>query len=141
MPGPPLILRSGLKTTCVVLQVVPIPGVGAIIAGARNPHSRLLGRGISQAVLVVFGSWPLIIPGAIGLVWAIWDATRIAKAVPPPEWSEPTPDADPETLVVDEKQAARQARRAQKQAERARRKAEREAAREGGEEDDTRWMP
>ncbi len=30
--------------------------------------------------LVVLGSYPLVIPGAVGLAWAIWDAVRIAQA-------------------------------------------------------------
>ena len=56
-----LLLGPRLKVACIVLQVFP-PGVGAIIAGSKNPHSRYLGRGIAQLALVVFGSWPLIVP-------------------------------------------------------------------------------
>lgn len=63
-----------------VLNVLPVAGVGAIVVGRRNAHTSLLRNGILQAVLVLFGSWPLIVPGAVGLVWAIADAVRIAKA-------------------------------------------------------------
>ncbi len=138
----PLILGPALRPTCIVLQVLPVPGVGAIIAGAKNPHSRLLGRGIAQAALVVFGSYPLIIPGAAGLLWAIWDAARIARdSGQPTPWTEPAPDADPETVTPTRAQKAevrrgergvrraeRQADRAEKQAVRAEQKAERAAA-------------
>lgn len=93
-----LLLGPRWKVACTILQVVP-PGVGATIAGAKNPHSRYLGRGIAQLALVLFGSWPLLIPGAVGLIWAWTDAYRIAtQAVPPGAMSRPTPDADPETL-------------------------------------------
>lgn len=128
-----------------MLQVVPLPGLGAILAGTKNPHSRLLGRGAAQMTLVVLGSWPLIIPGAIGLLWAIWDAVRIAQnARPAPAWSEPTPDADPSTLrpTREEKRAARQARRTEKQAQREARRLEREERRAAKQEaDETRFRP
>mgnify|MGYP000194527740 CR=1 FL=1 len=92
-----LLLGPRLKITCIVLQV--IPGVGAIVAGAKNPQSRYLGRGIAQFCLVLFGSWPLIIPGAVGVIWAWTDAYRIGRdAMPPGPMSRPTPDADPDTL-------------------------------------------
>lgn len=80
-------LRPWERRLCVALNVVP-PGVGAILAGWRNPHTRLLRHGVVQLVLVAFGAWPLIVPGAIGLAWAVWDAVRIGQArlVPlPPE--------------------------------------------------------
>ncbi len=57
-----------------ILNVVPIPGVGAMMAGWRNPHTSLRWRGLAQFLLVVFGSWPLIIPGVAGFLWAIYDA-------------------------------------------------------------------
>ena len=92
-----LLLGPRWKIACIVLQV--LPGVGAIVAGSKNPHSRYLGRGVAQLVLVVFGAWPLIIPGAVGLTWAWFDAYRIGRdARPPGPMSRPTPDADPETL-------------------------------------------
>jgi hypothetical protein len=68
------------------------PGLGAIVVGFRNPHARLLRNGILQMMLVVAGSWPLIVPGAIGFVWAVRDAVRISRAelVPrPPPPSKP----------------------------------------------------
>jgi hypothetical protein len=48
--------------------------------GWRNPHTRLLRNGFVQALLVVTGSWPLVVPGAVGLAWAIVDAVRILQA-------------------------------------------------------------
>ncbi|MEA3189955.1 MAG: hypothetical protein QOD77_537 [Thermoplasmata archaeon] len=82
-------LGRGARTACGVLQVVPLPGAGAIYAGWRNPHTRLLRNGMVQALLVVTGSWPLIVPGAVGLGWAVWDAARILQAdlapLPPKE--------------------------------------------------------
>ena len=68
------------RWTLFALQLLPVPGVGAAILGWRNPHTRLLRNGLLQATLVVFGAWPLVVPGAIGLGWAVWDAVRIAKA-------------------------------------------------------------
>lgn len=130
-----------MRTTCTVLQIVPVPGIGAIIAGVKNPHSGLTGRGVAQAALVVFGSWPLIVPGAIGLLWAVWDAVRIHRwSAPPGPWSMPTADAPPETVAPtrEQKRAERQARREAKRDARTRRKAQREKERE---DDDTRYMP
>ncbi len=109
-----------------MLQLVPLPGVGAIIAGAKNPHSKLIGRGVAQASLVLFGSYPLIIPGVAGLIWAIFDAIAIARrSAGPAPWTQPTPDADPETLTP-----TRAELRAAKATERDARKAERTADRE-----------
>lgn len=62
------------------LTLLPLPGLGAAILGWRNPHTRLLSHGLLQLTLVLFGSWPLVLPGAIGLAWAVWDAVRIAQA-------------------------------------------------------------
>jgi hypothetical protein len=73
-------LSPGARTALGVLNLVPLPGVGAVAAGWRNPHSRLLPRGASQLALVLFGSYPLVIPGAVGLLWAAVDAVRILKA-------------------------------------------------------------
>lgn len=80
-------LRPWQRTTLAILNVVP-PGFGAIVVGWRNPHTRLLRNGVVQLVLVMFGAWPLIFPGLVGLAWAIWDAVRIFQArlipLPPP---------------------------------------------------------
>ncbi len=73
-------LRPGARTAGALLNVLPLPGLGALWVGWRNPHSRLLRRGWLQMVLVLFGSWPLIVPGAVGLAWAIMDAVRIGQA-------------------------------------------------------------
>ncbi len=144
-PIRPWILGRRLKPAVVTLQVVPIPGVGAMVAGARNPHSGLLGRGIAQASLVVFGSYPLLIPGAIGLGWAIWDAVRIGKfAMEAGPLSEPTEDADPSTVAPsrEERLADRAEMKAAKQAQRDAKRQERLAAKQKAEEDDeTRVLP
>lgn len=66
------ILSERWRIVCVALNVLPLPGVGAILAGHWNPHTKLRGKGIAQLLLVVFGSFPLIVPGAIGLVWACY---------------------------------------------------------------------
>ncbi|MEK6984927.1 MAG: hypothetical protein AABX89_00905 [Candidatus Thermoplasmatota archaeon] len=68
------------RITWSLLNVLPLPGLGALWVGWRNPHSRLLRHGWLQMVLVVFGSWPLLVPGAIGFGWAIFDAVRIGQA-------------------------------------------------------------
>lgn len=68
------------RWTLCGLNVLPLPGLGAAILGWRNPHTRLASHGVMQAILVVLGSWPLIVPGAIGLAWAAWDAVRIGQA-------------------------------------------------------------
>lgn len=73
-------LGRGARAACGILQVVPVPGVGALWAGWRNPHTRLARHGAVQALLVVTGSWPLVVPGAVGLAWAVWDAVRILQA-------------------------------------------------------------
>jgi hypothetical protein len=138
-----LILGSGLRVACIALQVVP--GVGAIVAGSRNPHTTYLKHGIAQLALFLFGTWPLIFPGAAAVVWAWVDAYRMGRdAVPPGPWSTPTRDADPSTVrpTPADKRAARQARRAAQAATRARRRAERKAERDAAEpDDDTRFVP
>ncbi len=78
-PSRILLLPEPWRTLCVVLNILPVPGVGAIIAGIKNPHSGLLRTGIAQTLLVLFGSYPLIIPGAIGFVWACWTSYRMYR--------------------------------------------------------------
>jgi hypothetical protein len=73
-------LSPGGRTLWALLNVLPLPGLGAMWVGWRNPHSRLLRNGWLQLVLVLFGSWPLLLPGAVGLAWAVWDAVRIGQA-------------------------------------------------------------
>jgi len=85
-----LLLPEPWRTLCIVLNIVPVPGVGAIIAGIKNPHSGLLKVGIAQALLVLFGSYPLIFPGAIGFVWACWTSYRMFRdAYASVPWSTP----------------------------------------------------
>ncbi|HUR63090.1 MAG TPA: hypothetical protein VM241_01270 [Candidatus Thermoplasmatota archaeon] len=87
-------LRPGTRIALGVLNLVPVPGVGALVAGWRNPHSRLAARGASQAALVLLGSYPLVVPGAVGLAWAVLDAVRILQAdlAPlPPATAAPAP--------------------------------------------------
>jgi hypothetical protein len=89
--GHRLILSPSWRVACTVLNVVPLPGVGAILAGWKNPHTRLMRDGIAQLVLVVFGAWPLILPGVAGIVWAAWTALAIHRdAVAPGPLSRPT---------------------------------------------------
>lgn len=92
MEAPPriLLLPQWQRVACTILNVLPLPGVGAIWAGIRNPHTRLRSHGIAQLLLVVFGSYPWILPGAIGLGWAIFTSVRIyqdARAAMP--WTRP----------------------------------------------------
>ena len=75
-----LVLRPWERTTAAVLNVVPLPGLGALLAGWRNAHTTLRRNGALQMALVVLGSWPLIVPGALGFAWAVWDTVRIARA-------------------------------------------------------------
>jgi hypothetical protein len=92
---PPLVLLLSprLRLACAILAVIPLPGVGTIIAGWKNPHTRLLRNGWLQLLLVVLGAWPLVLPGVFGLAWAIWDAQRIGTAklrkLPPRNGSDP----------------------------------------------------
>jgi hypothetical protein len=93
-----LLLRPGERTAAAILNVVPLPGLGALLAGWRNAHTTLRRNGALQMALVVLGSWPLIVPGAAGLAWAVWDTVRIARAdlrrLPP--GNEPDPPAEPQ---------------------------------------------
>lgn len=75
-----LLLRPWERTLFAALNVLPLPGLGALLAGWRNAHTTLRRNGALQMALVVFGAWPLIVPGALGLTWAVWDAVRIARA-------------------------------------------------------------
>ena len=88
-----LVLRPWERWLYAVLNVLPLPGVGAIVVGWRNPHTRLRRNGLMQAALVVFGAWPLVVPGALGLGWAVWDAVRIGRArIRMPPRNAPGPD-------------------------------------------------
>lgn len=89
-----LVVSPRARWTLFALTLVPLPGLGAAILGWRNPHTTLLRNGLLQATLVLFGSWPLVIPGAVGLAWAIVDAVRIAQArlAPLPPRAGPAPD-------------------------------------------------
>ncbi|HEX2066523.1 MAG TPA: hypothetical protein VHI93_06905 [Candidatus Thermoplasmatota archaeon] len=73
-------LTPGARLALGLLNVLPLPGAGAIAAGWRNPHTRLLARGAAQVALVAFGSYPLILPGVAGLAWAVADGVRILRA-------------------------------------------------------------
>ena len=140
-PVRPWLLAPRWKPAVVVLQVFPLPGVGAIVAGNRNPHSGLTARGVAQLVLVVFGTYPLLVGGVAGLGWAIYDAVRIGRfARPPGPRSVPTRDAPLETVspTQEQRRAERQARREARRAEREARRAEKRAAEE---EDETRYVP
>ena len=99
-----LLLRPWERTAAAILNVVPLPGVGALLAGWRNAHTTLRRNGALQMALVILGSWPLVLPGAIGLAWAAWDTVRIARAdlrrppspeTPPPEGARPRQAAPP----------------------------------------------
>jgi hypothetical protein len=86
-----LILSPAGRIACTVLNIVPLPGLGAVIAGWRNPHTKLRRDGALQLALVLFGSWPLIVPGVAGLVWACFTAYHIQRdGRPGPAWSHPT---------------------------------------------------
>ncbi len=93
MSGDPrriLLLPEWQRITCTILNVIPLPGVGAIWAGVRNPHSPLLKHGIAQLLLVTLGSYPWIIPGVVGLAWAVWSSVRIHQdARPQMPWTGP----------------------------------------------------
>ena len=86
-------LSPAWRTTFGVLNILPLPGLGATLAGWRNAHTNLRRNGLLQMTLVVFGSFPLIIPGAIGFVWAIVDGVRIlqSRALPAPPRNAPPP--------------------------------------------------
>lgn len=75
-----LLLRPWERVACAVLNVLPLPGLGALLAGWRNAHTTLRRNGALQVALVAFGAWPLVVPGVAGLLWAVWDTVRIAQA-------------------------------------------------------------
>lgn len=75
-----LLLRPWERWACVALNVLPLPGLGAVLAGWRNAHTTLRRDGALQMALVAFGAWPLIVPGAVGLGWAAWTAVRMGQA-------------------------------------------------------------
>lgn len=75
-----LMLRPGARIALAVLNAIPLPGLGALVAGFRNPHTTLRRNGALQMTLVLLGSYPVIIPGAIGFAWAVFDAVRIMNA-------------------------------------------------------------
>lgn len=95
-----LVLRPWERTAAAILNVVPLPGLGALLAGWRNAHTTLRRNGALQMALVVLGAWPLVVPGVLGFAWAVRDAVRIARAdlerlpsrnAPPPETVAPKP--------------------------------------------------
>lgn len=141
-----LVLSPAQRVALPVLNVLPLPGVGAVWTGIKNPHSRYLWRGVGQIVLVLFGSWPLIVPGAAGLAWAVWDAVQIRRqSVDPPAWSRPAPDAPPESLPEPDS-AKRAPRRSGRRTRRAKSGSETPGRRGGRGEGDRdgwwqRWRP
>ena len=92
-----LLLRPWERTAAAILNVVPLPGLGALLAGWRNAHTTLRRNGALQMALVILGSWPLIVPGAAGFAWAVWDTVRIARADlrRPPRPDAAPPEAPP----------------------------------------------
>jgi hypothetical protein len=88
-----LLLRPTGRAILGTLNILPLPGLGALLAGWRNPHSRLVRHGAAQLVLVLLGSYPLIVPGVAGFAWAVWDAIRILRAdlLPMPPRNAPLP--------------------------------------------------
>ena len=77
-----IVLGPGWKTVCTVLQFVPLAGIGAIIAGHKNPQTTLLRNGVLQLTLFVLGA-PLVLPALAAWAWAGKDAMRIRSARPP----------------------------------------------------------
>lgn len=78
-----LMLRPWQRLTFAITNVLPIPGVGAMIAGTLNPHTTLRRNGLLQLGLVLL-SYPLIVPGVVGLTWAVVEAIRIHGSEPIP---------------------------------------------------------
>lgn len=97
-----LLLRPWERTAAAILNVVPLPGLGALLAGWRNAHTTLRRNGALQMALVVLGAWPLIVPGVLGLGWAVWDTVRIARA----DLRRPPPADAPDPATVPPRQAA-----------------------------------
>lgn len=91
-------LASGprARTAFACLNVLPLPGLGALLAGWRNPHTDLRRNGALQLLLLA-GAYPWIVPGLAALVWGTYDALRIAKAdlVPPEARAAPRVPAEP----------------------------------------------
>lgn len=73
-------LTPGARLALGLLNLLPLPGLGAVVAGWRNPHTRLLSRGAAQMALVALGSYPLVVPGVFGFAWAVADGVRILRA-------------------------------------------------------------
>lgn len=89
-PRQTLYLSRPWRIACTVLAVFPLPGLGTLLAGLKNPHTRFTLHGSLQLVLVILGSWPLIVPGAAGFAWAVWSAVQIhARSRSPPPWTRP----------------------------------------------------
>lgn len=60
----PTVERSPWGILCLILDIVPIPGIGTIIAGAKTSDVKNIIFGILQAVIPVIGwIW--------GIVWGI----------------------------------------------------------------------
>lgn len=74
-----LLVSPRAQVGWAIANVLP-PGLGAMVLGWRNPHSRLLPRGALQMALVLLGSYPWLVPGVAGILWAVWDAWRIGHA-------------------------------------------------------------
>ncbi|MHB8632626.1 MAG: hypothetical protein ACYDBQ_01480 [Thermoplasmatota archaeon] len=75
-----LVLRPWARWLWVGLNVLPLPGAGAVVAGWQNPHTHLRRNGALQMTLVLLGSYPLVVPGLVGFAWAVTDAVRMGRA-------------------------------------------------------------
>lgn len=65
-----LVIREPWRKTWAITTMV-VPGLGAMVLGWRNPHTRYLRVGFLQMLLFLFGSYPLLLGGIIAYAWAI----------------------------------------------------------------------
>lgn len=68
----PTVERSPWGIVCLILDIIPIPGLGTIIAGAKT----------SDVKNIVFGILQVIIP-IVGWIWGIiWGILIFMKSTP-----------------------------------------------------------
>jgi hypothetical protein len=68
----PAVERSPWGILCLILNIVPLPGLGSIIAGAKTSHTKTIVFGIIQFVTAFI---------VIGWIWSIvWGVLIFMKS-------------------------------------------------------------
>ena len=86
----PVVRRKPWGIMCAVLNIIPVPGFGSMLAGARDDHVTHFGVGLIQLGLIIVGVVFAVIFVYVGLalftigfVWSVvWGVRIFLKSTP-----------------------------------------------------------